>query len=291
MLQWRKRECCHNLEETGGKYRAMALPIVFSMEIISSDNATYISRPARTALLPRLFPSFWFYAGFLGIVQRAARLAKKGGYDQAAWQASSLEVLRRLEQVGIRVEVSGLDQVQAAPWPVVFIGNHLSVMETVLLPGLLLPYGPITYVIKQSLLDVPVFKHVMKSCRPIAVSRTNPRNDLKTVLDEGGRRLEGGTSVIIFPQTTRAPFQPEQFSSIGVKLARKAGVSIVPIALVTDAWGNGRWLKDFGRIRPERAVRFAFGRPVTVAGKGNEEHQEVISFIKQHLDRWQPVET
>ncbi len=268
----------------------MALSNVFSMEIITSDNATYVSRPARTALIPGLFPSFWFYAGFIGIVRRAARLAKGGGYDKTAWQASSLEVLRRLEQVGIRIEVSGLDQVQAAPWPVVFIGNHLSVMETVLLPGLLLPYGPITYVIKQSLLEVPVFKHVMKSCRPIAVTRTNPRNDLKTVLNEGCRRLEEGTSVIIFPQTTRAPFQPEQFSSIGVKLARQAGVPIVPIALVTDAWGNGRWLKDFGRIRPERAVRFAFGRPMAVGGKGAEEHQEVISFIKQRLDRWQSLE-
>ncbi|MBE0583892.1 MAG: 1-acyl-sn-glycerol-3-phosphate acyltransferase, partial [Desulfofustis sp.] len=162
----------------------------------------------------------------------------------------------------------------------------LSVMETVLLPSLTLPYGPVTFVIKQSLLEVPVFKHVMKSCDPIAVTRTNPRNDLKIVLSQGGSRLAEGISVIIFPQTTRTAFQPEQFSSIGVKLARQAGVPIVPLALVTDAWENGRWLKDFGRIRPERAVRFAFGRPLTVTGKGAEEHQQVISFIQEHLERW-----
>ena len=260
------------------------------MENITSDNTTYVTRPARTAVVPSLFPSLWFYAGFLAIVWRAARLVKQGGYGTTAWQASSIDVLRRLEQAGIRVKVSGLDQVQTAPWPVVFIDNHLSVMETVLLPSLLLPYGPITYVIKQSLLEVPVFKHVMKSCSPIAVTRTNPRNDLKTVLEEGGKRLDEGISVIIFPQTTRAAFQPEQFSSIGVKLARKAGVPIVPIALVTDAWGNGRWLKDFGRIQPERPVRFAFGQPMTVAGKGTEEHQEVISFIAQHLEQWRLAE-
>ncbi len=72
------------------------------MENITSDNTTYVTRPARTAVVPSLFPSFWFYAGFLAIVWRAARLVKQGGYGTTAWQASSIEVLRRLEQAGIR---------------------------------------------------------------------------------------------------------------------------------------------------------------------------------------------
>jgi 1-acyl-sn-glycerol-3-phosphate acyltransferase len=257
------------------------------MDSISPDNGTYLTPPVQPALLSRLLPSLWFYTGFLGIVYRAAQLAKRRAYDQEAWGASSLEVLRRLERGGIRMEVTGLQNVAASSWPVVFIGNHLSVMETVVLPSLLLPYGSVTYVIKQSLLDVPVFKHVMRSCRPIAVTRTNPRQDLKLVLEEGGKRLQEGCSIIIFPQTTRTAFHPEQFSTIGVKLAKKTGMPIIPIALCTDAWGNGRWLKDFGKIRPRRRVRFAFGEPLAVTGKGSDEHEAVIDFIQQHLHRWQ----
>ena len=257
------------------------------MEPEPNPDYSYVSASQRPPILARWFPSLFFYSRFLPIVWRAGRLAKRGVYDRHAWRMSSEEVLHRLEQVGVRVHVQGLEHVKAPAGPVVLIGNHLSVMETVLLPSLVLGYRPITYVIKQSLLEVPVFKHVMKACRPIAVTRTNPRNDLKTVLEEGSERLAQGISVIIFPQTTRTAFNPEQFSSIGIKLAKKAGVPIVPIALLTDAWENGAWLKDFGSIRPEKTVQFAFGPALEITSKGNEEHQAVIDFIQHHLAQWQ----
>ncbi|MEJ2057088.1 MAG: lysophospholipid acyltransferase family protein, partial [Desulfofustis sp.] len=148
-------------------------------------------------------------------------------------------------------------------------------------------YKPFTYVIKQSLLEVPVFKQVMRALDPIAVTRTNPRQDLKIVLEQGAERLSRGLSIVIFPQTTRAEFNPKQFSTIGVKLAKRAGVPIVPLALLTDAWENGRLFKDFGRIVPTRTARFAFGKPLVVEGKGNDEHQAVIEFIESHLARWE----
>lgn len=253
---------------------------------LSTNDTNYLTRQYQPSWFFSAFPSLCFYAGFLRIVWKAGRRAKRNNYDMVAWQASSIDVLHRLEQVGVQLEVSGLEHVNAERRPTVFIGNHLSVMETVLLPSILLPYSPVTYVIKQSLLEVPVFRHVMRSCSPIAVTRTNPRHDLKIVLEEGIKRLENGISIIIFPQTTRAPFNPEQFSSIGVKLAKKAGVPIIPLALLTDAWGNGRWLKDFGWIRPSRLVRFSFGPSMMVTGKGVDEHQAVIDFIEQNLARW-----
>ncbi len=105
---------------------------------------------------------------------------------------------------------------------------------------------------------------------------------------EGGmERLKAGRSIIIFPQTTRThQFDPEQFNTIGVKLAKKAGVPVIPIALKTDAWGNGRFIKDFGKINPARKVYFAFGAPMPVAGRGTEEHEAVIRFIRANLDLW-----
>ena len=127
----------------------------------------------------------------------------------------------------------------------------------------------------------------MRSRDPIAVTRTNPREDLKAVLEGGAARLERGTTIIVFPQTTRTPeFEPSQFSSIGAKLARKAGVPIVPVALKTDAWENGRHLKDLGKIDPSRKVHIGFGEPLRVAGRGTQEHQAVVSFIEDKLAAW-----
>ena len=62
-------------------------------------------------------------------------------------------------------------------------------------------------------------------------------------------------------------FDPEQFNTIGVKLAQKAKVPIIPLALKTNAWGNGKVLKDFGCIDTSKTVHFAFGEPIEVQAK------------------------
>jgi len=135
--------------------------------------------------------------------------------------------------------------------------------------------------------DYPVFKHIMRARNPITVGRTNPREDLKAVLEGGEERLKRGVSLVIFPQTTRTPvFDPAEFNTIGVKLAKRAGVPVVPIALLTDAWGNGKRLKEFGRIDPSKKAHFAFGEPMTIAGRGDEEHQKIIEFITGKLQEW-----
>jgi 1-acyl-sn-glycerol-3-phosphate acyltransferase len=132
----------------------------------------------------------------------------------------------------------------------------------------------------------------MVSREPICLSRTNPRENLKVTLEEGQKRLAQGLSVVIFPQTTRTTvFNPEQFNSIGVKLAKKNSCPLVPIAIKSDAWGNGQGrFKDFGKIDPRKKVFFAFGAPLEIKGKGQEEHEGVVSFISRHLDLWKERE-
>jgi 1-acyl-sn-glycerol-3-phosphate acyltransferase len=127
----------------------------------------------------------------------------------------------------------------------------------------------------------------MRSRDPIAVSRTNPRQDLKAVLEGGMDRLKRGISIIVFPQTTRArSIDPTRFNTIGVKLAKRANVPIVPLALLTDAWGNGKYLNDIGKIDSSKNVYFAFGEPMWVQGRGTDEHQAIIHFISRKLQEW-----
>ncbi|HTU03505.1 MAG TPA: lysophospholipid acyltransferase family protein, partial [Candidatus Sulfotelmatobacter sp.] len=129
--------------------------------------------------------------------------------------------------------------------------------------------------------------HVMRSRDPIVVGRVNPREDLKAVLEGGAERLARGVSIVVFPQTTRTPvFDPAEFNTIGVKLAKRAGVPVVPLALKTDAWGEGRLIKDLGRIDPSKTVHFAFGAPRCIAGRGSEEHEEIVRYISAHLAAW-----
>ena len=223
----------------------------------------------------------------MAIVFRASQKAKRGKYDNSAWCKSSYDILRSLEKKGVDFEISGINFIEQLKEPCVFIGNHMSMLETVVLPIIIQPIRDVTFIVKQPLLDYPIFKHVMRSCDPIAVTRTNPRQDLKTVIEGGIDRLNRGISIIVFPQTTRTHFfDPSHFSSIGVKLAQKANAPIIPLALKTDAWGNGKRLKDFGKIDSSKKARLAFGEPMWVKGRGGDEHQVIIDFIQKKLQEW-----
>lgn len=257
------------------------------MESLAYTDGIYQTPPRRVSLLGRLSPSLAFYSQFFPIIWQASATSKRGLYDGAAWCNSSIRILRAAESVGVRAEITGIERLERLNGPCVIVGNHMSLLETVVLPVIVRPILDVTFIVKESLLNYPVFKHVMRATKPIAVTRTNPREDFKAVLEGGSERLEQGTSIIVFPQTTRTVcFRPSEFNTMGVKLARKAKVPVVPLALRTDAWGLGKGLKDYGRIDPTKIARFAFGEPLQVQGRGIEEHQAIIDFITGKLEEW-----
>ncbi|MEW6740711.1 MAG: lysophospholipid acyltransferase family protein [Nitrospirota bacterium] len=257
------------------------------MEGLIFKNGSYETSIDKVSLLAKIAPSFIFYSKLLPIVFKASSNAKRLQYDNAEWSESSLDVLRALESVGVEIEITGVDYLKNLEGPCVFIGNHMSTLETFVLPAIIQPLKDVTFVVKKGLVEYPVFKYVMRSRKPITVGRTNPRDDLKAVMEGGVQRLKTGRSIIIFPQTTRTTiFDPKAFNTIGIKLAHRANVPVVPIALKTDAWGNGKYLKDFGKIDPSKKVYFAFGEPLWIKDRGIEEHEKIIEFIIEKLRQW-----
>ena len=100
-----------------------------------------------TPLLSKICPSFRFYVHLIGIVLRSSRVAKKGAYTDENWIESSFDVLQRLEQAGVKIEISGIENIERQKGPVVFIGNHMSMMETMILPVIIQPILPVTFVV------------------------------------------------------------------------------------------------------------------------------------------------
>lgn len=253
---------------------------------LTYQNDIYHTPAASPSLLAKASPSLTFYVKMMAIVCKASAKAKRGKYPKTEWVLSSMEIIRALESVGIQIEVRGIEHLQAAEGACLIIGNHMSMLETMALPAIVQPIKNCTFVVKEGLLTYPVFGHVMRSIDPIPVTRTNVRQDFKVMMEGGMERLQAGISLIVFPQTTRTNrFDPAEFNSIGVKLAKRANVPIVPVALVTDAWQNGKKLKDFGKIDVSKKVIFSFGKPIRVAGRGDEEHQQIVDFIQQFLLR------
>ena len=245
---------------------------------------------SRPGLLLKYLPGsigLLYYIRLLYTLFHASFSARRGNLDNTKWAMYSHRCLQVVESVGGNVNISGLQSVSDQQGPVVYIGNHMSLAETLIMPGIALAFSRVNFVIKEELRHYPVFGPIFRSLGLIAVSRKNPREDFKMVLREGHKFISNGGSVIIFPQATRSvEFDAQAFNSLGVKLASRAGVPVVPVAIKTDFHGNGKWIKDMGPINPQKTLYFKFGNPLPVSGKSREIHQQVVEFISKNLSAW-----
>ena len=228
-----------------------------------------------------------FVGGYVGEVIRARSLAVKNLYNRTAWSESSHRILRLIEGCGGRFHLRGLDNLRSLAGPVVFISNHMSMLETFVFPCIIAPLMEVTFVVKESLVKHFLFGPVMRSRDPIVVTRKDPREDFQAVMNKGKELLSKGTSIIIFPQSTRtAEFDPEGFNSLGVKLAKAAEVNVIPVAIKTDFWENGIFLKDIGPVSRHKPIHIVFGKPMEIMGSGKDEHKQIVEFIVNNLQRW-----
>ncbi len=259
-------------------------------------NADTYDTPATvpTSLLSRLpgCRRWYFYAGNFGIFCRSGQCGKAGKLDKNMQMFYSSGNIRLIERCGGKIHLRGLANLRAvADRPVVLIGNHMSLLETAVLHAIVREYVDFSFVVKKSLLKVPYFKEILLALGAIPVSRNNPREDLKTVLTQGKKLLQSGRSLIVFPQSTRSEkVDPEKFNSIGVKIAKSAGVPVVPFALKTDFLANGKWIRDLGAVRPEREIWFEFAPATEISGNGQTQQQAIIDFIASRVSAWRNAE-
>ena len=235
-----------------------------------------------------LHSRWYFYQSNFHTFILSGRLAARGKLDKEAQIAYSSRNIHLIERCGGHIHLRGLNHLRdLGGKPVVIVGNHMSLLETAVMHAIIREYVDFSFVVKKSLLDIPIFRHILLSFHAIPVSRTNAREDLRTVLTEGKKVLEEGRCMIVFPQATRtSTFDPTQFNTIGIKLAKSAGVPILPMALKTDFISTGKYLRDLGPLHPERSVRFEFGPPMEVGANPHETHQKTIDFIQGCFDRW-----
>ena len=206
------------------------------------------------------------------------------------WAACCFRTFQKAEKFGIKVSVDGWEHRSGYKGPVVYLSNHMSTLETIMLPPVLLTYGPFDVFVKASLSRLPALKRAAVHMGLIPIGRKSPREDLMRVFSEGVARIKEGHSILIFPQGSRERvFSRKLYSSIGAKLAEKAGVPVMPIAVKTDCDptrpdGKG-FMKDFGTVDPSKDIRLRCGTPIE--GTAKEMHQKVFDWIKAQLEEWE----
>ena len=260
-----------------------------NIEQITLDNEYHTPKSKKQCCMRRIHLPLCvsFYSQILATIIEIWNYARRGRLDRATFCRLTKKIIEAVESNGGVIHIKGLDNIRKADGPIVFISNHMSAMETFIFPCLIHSIKEITFVVKESLLRYPLFGTILHTLNPITVNQKNPRQDLVNVLEKGLKTLKSGRSVVIFPQGKRTNyFDPSQFNTLGVKLAKRAGVLVIPIALKTDFWGMGEFIPDFGPVGISSDIYFTFGKPMKIHGKGKDEHKRIITFISSHLAQW-----
>lgn len=201
------------------------------------------------------------------------------------------------ERLGMTVSVEGFANMAARKGPCVVLCNHMSTIETIMLPPILLCYGPLSYVAKASLAHLPFLEKAAARTGMVPIGRKSPREDLMNMFKIGTERISQGHNFLIFPQGTRQKvFSRKVYSSIGAKLAEKAGCGIVPVVVDTRCQPTRekgllkKAFKDFGHVDTSMDIRCACG-PEIPFSKAKTMHEAAFDWMAAKLEEWNmPVE-
>jgi 1-acyl-sn-glycerol-3-phosphate acyltransferase len=147
-----------------------------------------------------------------------------------------------MKMTGSKVEVRG--EQHFPDGPVLIVSNHEGDFDIPLLLGFVnKPFG---FISKIEVKKVPVLSKWMDVMNCVYLDRKDRRQAVRSIR-EGVRLLKEGHSILIFPEGTRSKGKSiGEFKSGSLKLAKEAGVPIVPISIegTADVFEkNGRLIK------------------------------------------------
>jgi len=177
---------------------------------------------------------------------------------------------------GVRIRVDNRATLEPGQ-PYVFMANHASTIDIWAL-FLAIPRR-VRMIAKKQLARIPLFGWVMWAGRFIFIDRQNAAAARRSI-DEAGRRIRGGCSVLLFPEGTRTrDGQMGPFKKGGFHLAMEAGVPIVPIAL-----RGTRRLMPRGSLRIKSGtVSVIIGAPIPTSGLKIEDRPALIERVRDTI--------
>lgn len=140
---------------------------------------------------------------------------------------------------GITYEVRGLEHLPQGP--IMIAAKHQSVLDTII--PTLFTHMPV-YILKQELLNLPIFGWYCRKAGLIAIDRSGHMSALKAMVAQAKERMDQGRPIIIFPEGTRQMIGAVPDYKPGVAaIYMLLGVPCVPLALNTGtSWpAKGIW--------------------------------------------------
>ena len=184
----------------------------------------------------------------------------------------------QLRITGTRVSITGLDKIDHQK-SYILVSNHQSAFDIFALLG----YLPIQFrwIAKAELFRIPFLGWAMTRIGYIPIERGSPKKAYRSML-KAAEAVNGGVSVMIFPEGTRSPDGRLQPFKKGLFLiALKSQAPILPITIQGTAriMRKGDW-----RAYPGK-VQITIDPPIETAGIPTEREEELSQRVRRTLEK------
>ncbi len=180
-----------------------------------------------------------------------------------------------MKRTGANVTVSGKENIPNGP--VLFVANHEGNFDIPVLLGFIeKPFG---FISKVEVKKVPIIRDWMVMISCVFIDRTNRRQSVQ-MIRQAAENLKKGHSLVIFPEGTRSRGAGlKEFKTGAMRIAKEAGVPIVPIA-VSGTSGLFE-VNKFG-VTPS-SVQIQILPPVTAQEISQYETKELSQVVKTRI--------
>lgn len=193
-----------------------------------------------------LIRAFFYVVSAVPDMNRATRLRQAGDMD-AFYDLVDTRVRdfadKALSFAGVTLEIHG--QKNFTGEPAVIMANHQSDFDIpILLSCMDKPYGMVA---KMGIKKIPLIRTWMDHIGCTFIDRSNARESIKA-LNEAGRNIPAGRSVVIFPEGKRSKGEDmARFGSGAFKTAFKYKAPVIPVVIdgsykIMEA-NHGKWIK------------------------------------------------
>lgn len=226
--------------------------------------------------------TFSFLFGYLPIaaVNLKKFKAQKAGMESEKYDALvhtqpqkwAAGIMKRTKS---RIEIEGLENLPEGP--VLFISNHEGNFDIpVLLSAIPKPFG---FISKKEVKKLPIIPVYMEEMNCVFLDRTDRRSSFKSITDSA-EKLKEGHSILIFPEGTRSKGEMVgEFKSGFMRIAKDAGVPIVPIAIS----GTSEVMeKNNNKIRPGN-IKVRILKPVDPVFIKETDAKTLIPLIRSKV--------
>ncbi|MBT6229854.1 MAG: 1-acyl-sn-glycerol-3-phosphate acyltransferase [Candidatus Scalindua sp.] len=223
--------------------------------------------------------ALWSSGYFVSIVSTIGIKDKEGKYNSI--ERKFTQISFRL--LGINFDVKGLENIPEKE-PVIFVSNHQSLID-VKLSIAAIPRN-FSFISKDILFKIPLLGKYMKTSGHIGIRRTDERNAYGT-LSEVIKKLDGGKSIIFFPEGTRSENGELGKFKRGISMViLKSGRKVIPTAIMGS---RGFLPKSSILSNPgHRDICFRFGKPIEFPKVENENRElsmDVVAKVRSEVSK------